>query len=149
MTTNATPPAPRVAVSPQAASRQTPMRSPLSTAQRSLRKIPLALQRLCSMKKTLELTPHQLETWDKTLGCYFPEDIVTRAIIEFGLSADPFPDIGKLIERCSRIKAERSSEYAPGRDYSKPPVKLVDSVLNAFGLTCEGSPYSNRKELKA
>lgn len=101
------------------------------------------------MKKTLELTPHQLDTWDKTLSCYFPEDIVTRAIIEFGLTADPFPDIGKLIERCSRIKAERSIDYAPGRDFSKPPTKLVDSVLMAFGLTSDGSHDSTRKELKA
>jgi len=89
------------------------------------------------MKKTLELTPHQLDTWDKSLSCYFAEDIVVRAIIEFGLTADPFPDLGKLIERCSRIKSERSNDYAPARDFSKPPTKLVDAVLKAFGLTTD------------
>jgi len=39
--------------------------------------------------------------------------------------------------------------YAPGRDFSKPPAKLVDSVLKAFGLTSDGSTNSTRKELKA
>ena len=86
------------------------------------------------MKKTLELTPHQFDTWDKALSCYFSENIVTRAIVEFGLTDDRFPDIGKLVQRCQRIQAERSKDYAPGRDFSKPSARLVDSVLNAFGL---------------
>ena len=98
------------------------------------------------MKKTLELTPHQLDTWNRTLSCYFPEDIVTRAIVEFGLTDDPFPDIGKLVQRCQRIQAERSTDYAPGRDFNKPPARLVDSVLKAFGLNGDKSTVPTRKE---
>lgn len=85
------------------------------------------------MKKALELTPHQIDTWHKVLSC-FHEDIVTRSIVEFGLTDDPFPDVGKLVQRCLRIKAEMSKDYAPGRDFSKPPKWLVDAVLKSFGL---------------
>ncbi len=53
-------------------------------------------------------------------------------------------------ELCSLAAAiERTHDYAPGRDFSKPPAKLVDSVLKAFGLTSDGSTNSTRKELKA
>lgn len=149
MTTTRTPPAPRVVIAPQSERTQTAMRSPQSMARTSSRKIPLVLMRLCSMKKTLELTPHQLDTWDKVLSCHFPEDIVTRSIVEFGLTDDPFPDIGKLVQRCQRIHAERSANYAPGRDFSKPPAKLIDAVLTAFGLNPEKPTDSTRKELKA
>ncbi len=34
-------------------------------------------------------------------------------MIEFGLTDDPFPDIGKLIQRCQRIQADHSLDYAP------------------------------------
>lgn len=95
------------------------------------------------MKKALELTPHQIDTWFKVLSC-FDEDIVTRSIIEFGLTDDPFPDIGKLVQRCLRIKAETSKDYAPGRDFSKLPKGLVDAVLTSFGLAS-----SNKNQVEA
>lgn len=120
---------------PQAAvNGQTLKRSPPCSALKVSKRVQTALQRLCSMKTSVQLTPHQLDTWGRVLSCYFPEDIVIRTVIEFGLTDDPFPDIGKLIQRCQRIQADHSPDYAPGRDFSKPPSRLVDSVLMAFGL---------------
>lgn len=65
----------------------TSMSSPPSMARKPLPKIALAIQRLCLIKTTSELTPHQLD-WDKKANCFYPDDIVTRAILKSGLAAN-------------------------------------------------------------
>ncbi|MFO1003302.1 MAG: hypothetical protein U0936_23455 [Planctomycetaceae bacterium] len=83
----------------------------------------------------MQFTPHQLETWALVLGCHYPEDIIIRALVEFGLNADPFPEIGKVLEVCHRIKNERATTPCPGFDPRKPSAGLVKSVMKAFGLS--------------
>jgi hypothetical protein len=66
-----------------------------------------ALRRLCSMKRTVDLTPHQSETWLAALSI-FETSVVNEAVVRIGLSEDPFPDLGKLVSRCDAIRRERS-----------------------------------------
>lgn len=71
------------------------------------RPILAALERLCSAKRTTEFTPHQTETWLASLSI-FDSSIVHEAVIRMAHSEDPFPDLGKLVMRCEKIRRERS-----------------------------------------
>ena len=85
--------------------------------------------RLCSMKNQVNLTPHQLETWVAVLSC-FDDDIVTRVILEIGLSVDPFPDIGKIVTRCEVLRRRRAKlDYGEGRG---GPVRIGDGMLKTI-----------------
>jgi hypothetical protein len=70
------------------------------------------------MKRQVEFTPHQLDTWLAILA-QFPATTVNKAILQIGLSTDPFPDVGKLALLCQQIEWSKSTDYAPGRDVSK------------------------------
>lgn len=59
------------------------------------------------MKNQAEFTPHALETWAAALSVY-PSQLVNRAVLEIGLSADPFPDLGKVFSACERLRRERA-----------------------------------------
>ncbi|MEQ9410482.1 MAG: RusA family crossover junction endodeoxyribonuclease [Fuerstiella sp.] len=83
------------------------------------------LERLCSMKQRVMLTDHQTETWLAVLS-QFPVKAVNRAVLQLGLSADPFPDLGKLVLLCQRFATE--GQYAPGRD----PDRVSDSTMKAM-----------------
>ena len=77
---------------------QTELLHASAAAMRTLRP---SLERLCSMKRVVSLTDHQCETWLAVLSV-FPESVVNAAILEIGLSEDPFPDLGKLVINCER-----------------------------------------------
>jgi hypothetical protein len=65
------------------------------------------LKRLVSSKRTLELTPHQAETWLAALSIYSERPrLVYRAMVELAVDPDPFPDLAKLLARCERIRRE-------------------------------------------
>lgn len=60
-----------------------------------------------SSKRTLELTHHQLDTWVSALAIYKDRPkIVNRAILTLATSDDPFPDLGKLLTLCERLRRE-------------------------------------------
>jgi hypothetical protein len=83
------------------------------------------------MKRVTEFTPHQLETWAAILGC-FETRHVNRAVVEFGLSVDPFPDVGKIADKCKALRlAER--EYCDGHGRTPPPA-IVQKVASALNL---------------
>lgn len=73
-----------------------------------------ALERLCSMKNQAQFTPHQAETWAAVLSTYPTED-VNLAVLQIGLSIDPFPDLSKLVLCCDQIRRERAGTIAQGK----------------------------------
>jgi hypothetical protein len=91
------------------------------------------LARLSAAKNQVALTPFVMETWCATLSV-FPVAVVNRAILEIALSADPFPDLGKLAIRCQQIVWQSATELAPGRDESKLPLSTVRKVARALGV---------------
>lgn len=67
-----------------------------------------ALKRLVSSKRTLELTPHQGETWLAALSMYADRpEIVIKAIVDLATCDDPFPDLAKLLTACERIRRQQ------------------------------------------
>ena len=88
-----------------------------------------AIVRLCSMKR-VEFTPHQANVWAAVLGC-FESHHVNRAVIELGMSADPFPDLGKLVTKC-RLFRMQEREYTDG-GRAKPDA-VVSAVAKALRL---------------
>jgi len=86
------------------------------------------------MKNQVNLTVHQLETWVAVLSC-FDDDIVTRVILEIGLSEDPFPDIGKIVTRCEVLRRRRANlDYGEGRT---GPVKIGDGMLKKIAAALQ------------
>lgn len=92
-----------------------------------------ALAQLCHIKRSLEFSEQQLETW---LTCLRPFDaaVVSEAVIAVALSDKPFPQLGEIIERCRRLTDEVSQEYAPSKDYKKLPSTFVRKVAATLGL---------------
>jgi len=90
-----------------------------------------ALARLCSAKSAVELTAHALETWAAALTTYRSE-IVNYCIVQAAISADPFPDLGKLIAAC---EAETQRRYPDDnkRD-GKPGKRRIEAVAKAWGI---------------
>ena len=95
---------------------------PLPAAVKAADLLP-SLERLCSAKRVLNLTPHQTETWLAVLSSYEP-GIVTRACLEIGLSDDPFPDLGKLTLRCETLRRRKA-----GAESSDGKVRIGDAML--------------------
>lgn len=85
------------------------------------------------MKRTVELTPHQVQTWLAVL-CTFDTAIVNRAILRIGLSVDPFPDIGKIVDECEALRKE-ALKFADRR--LPTPSPLIKNVANALRLKIE------------
>lgn len=104
----------------------------LPAARNSLPAVAPALQRLCAMKNTVDLTPFAIETWAAVLSV-FDVTIVNEAVLRIGLSEDPFPDLGKLVARCSAIHRERNPQVAQG-DPPKVGRGVVGKVAEALGL---------------
>ena len=89
--------------------------------------VEISLTRLCSMKRQVEFTPHQLDTWMAVLA-QFPVTTTNRAILQLGLSSDPFPDLGKLVLCCQQIEWSTSKDYAPARDTSKVSSSVISKA---------------------
>ena len=85
------------------------------------------------MKRTLEFTDHQTDTWVAVLS-QFPVATVNRAVLQCGLDSDPFPDLGKLVMRCQAIESERQDQYAPGRDTSRASQSVVKKAAAALEM---------------
>ena len=89
------------------------------------------LARLCSMKNQAQFTPHKAETWAATLSIY-PVREVNRAILSFGLSTDPFPDLCKIVLECERIRREREGTMPQGE--LKVSAKVVSQIASALKI---------------
>ena len=131
-----------VRTEPCSENRQTQMRSTasgppikrLSLAPSAVSKTE-ALQRLCSMKRNVEFTPHQLETWLASLA-HFEDPVVQTAVLKLGLSTDPFPDLGKLVIKCQELS--RSNRDPLGTNYGRPRISTLAAVARAFGWHIRG-----------
>lgn len=84
------------------------------------------------MKNTAEFTPFGLETWCAALSVFTPQQ-VNRAVVEIGLSADPFPDLGKVFSRCERLRREQAGTL-PSNDNQRPSPAIIKSAAEAMGL---------------
>ena len=84
------------------------------------------LARLCSMKNQAQFTPHQSETWAAALSVY-DNKIVNRAILEQGLSPDPFPDLSKILMRCEQARREKEGTVPQGG-----VTRVSDRILRAI-----------------
>ena len=94
-----------------------------------------ALARLCSAKSAMELTPHALQTWAAALATYRPE-VVNYCIVQAAISADPFPDLGKLIEAC---ESETQRRHPDGnRRNGKPGIRRISAIAKAWGINLKG-----------
>ena len=92
-----------------------------------------ALERLCSSKNTVQLTPHASETWVSALSIYADKPkVVHRAIIALATSEDPFPDLGKLLAACEKIR--RRSEGTMPQDSSSIKFTNTKALAAAWGL---------------
>ena len=65
------------------------------------------------MKNQAQFTPHQSETWAAALSVYDTK-IVNRAILEQGLSSDPFPDLSKIMIRCEHYRRQAADTMPQG-----------------------------------
>lgn len=92
-----------------------------------------ALQRLCSSKNTVQMTKHGAETWTAALSLYADKPrIVNLAVVELAVSPDPFPDLGKLLAVCERIR--RTLEGTLPQDSTKITFKDHEKLARAWGL---------------
>lgn len=102
--------------------------SAMTTRQKNLAP---ALARLCSAKSAMELTPHALQTWTAALATYRSE-IVNYCIVQAAISADPFPDLGKLIAACETETQRRHPD--DNKRNGKPGKRRVEAVAKAWGI---------------
>ena len=90
------------------------------------------LERLCSAKRTVELTPHQADTWLASLSI-FEEAVVNESIIRLAHSDDPFPDLGKLVMRCEQLRREKAGTVPAGE--MKLGTATLQKLADAWGVT--------------
>ena len=83
------------------------------------------------MKNQAQFTPHKAETWAATLSIY-PGREVNRAILRFGLSPAPFPDLCKIVLECERIRREREGTMPQGE--LKVSAKGVSQIASALEI---------------
>jgi hypothetical protein len=117
----------------QALSRNSGRLQPLPASLKGAAVLP-ALERLCSAKKTVELTDHQTETWLASLSV-FDHKIVNEAVIRLAHSEDPFPDLGKLVKFCEALRRERSG--TPSQGDVKLGKGTMLALAEAWGLEVE------------
>ena len=84
------------------------------------------------MKNQAQFTAHQSETWAAALATY-DVPVTNRAILEQGLSEDPFPDLAKIVLRCERIRRERDGTMPQG-GVTAVSAKMLGKIADAFGL---------------
>lgn len=89
------------------------------------------LERLCSAKRTLELTPHQTETWLASLSVY-DREIVRDVIVTIAHNEDDFPTLGKLVMACERLRRERAGTTGQGE--TKLSTAMVKQLGEAWGV---------------
>lgn len=58
--------------------------------------------------------------------------IVNRAVIQMATSEDPFPDLGKLLSACERIR--RETDGTMPQDATKVKFTNVAQLAEAWGL---------------
>jgi hypothetical protein len=80
----------------------------------------------------MDLTPFAIETWVAVLSV-FDASVVNEAVVRIGLSADPFPDLGKLVSKCTEIARERNPVVAQG-ELPKVSKSVVAKVAEALQL---------------
>lgn len=81
----------------------------------------------------MQLTPHAAETWVAALSVYASRPkIVNQAVIRMAVSSDPFPDLGKLLVECERIR--RSVDGTLPQDVKAVEFKNVEALAKAWGL---------------
>jgi hypothetical protein len=80
------------------------------------------------------LTPHAAETWSAALASKYADrpQIANRAIIEIAVSQDPFPDLGKLLVACERIR--RTQEGTLPQDATGVKFNDVPALAKAWGI---------------
>lgn len=80
----------------------------------------------------MQLTKHASETWLAALGGVYGDrpEIVNQAVIQLAVSADPFPDLGKLLLACEVIRR--------GKDGTTPQGDIkfsnTKALADAWGL---------------
>ena len=84
------------------------------------------------MKRVVSLTDHQCETWLAVLSV-FSESVVNAAILEIGLSEDPFPDLGKLVINCER-RRRADAGTTPQDGVKRLGSNMVKAVADALQL---------------
>jgi len=84
------------------------------------------------MKNQAQFTPHKAETWAAALSIFDPRD-ANRAILEQGLTEDPFPDLAKIIIRCERIRRERDGTVPQG-GVTQVSSSVVSKIASVFSL---------------
>lgn len=109
-----------------------PNRLPLLPASLTASGLLPTLERLCSAKRTVELTPHQTETWLASLSI-FDEAVVNEAIIRIAHSDDAFPDLGKLVMRCEQLRREKAGTVPAGE--MKLGTATLKKLADAWGVT--------------
>ena len=81
----------------------------------------------------MQLTPHASETWVSALSIYADRpQIVNKAVIQMATSEDSFPDLGKLLAACERIR--RESDGTMPQDSSKVKFTNIAQLAAAWGL---------------
>lgn len=81
----------------------------------------------------MQLTPHASETWVSALSIYADKPkVVHGAIIALATSEDPFPDLGKLLAACEKIR--RQLEGTMPQDSSNIKFTNTKALAEAWGL---------------
>lgn len=81
----------------------------------------------------VQLTPHAAETWTAALSLYAGKPgIVNRAVVELCVSADPFPDLGKLLVKCEQIR--RTLEGTLPQNSTQVAFKNTAALAKAWEL---------------
>lgn len=79
----------------------------------------------------MQLTSHQAETWLASLSVFDPK-IVNAVILRIAHSADPFPDLGKIVIACEQMRRERAGTPAQGD--VKIGAATLKALAEAWGL---------------
>lgn len=93
-----------------------------------------ALKRLCAWHAQAEFTPFTVQTWCASLTPFQPAEI-NRAILEVGLGVDPFPSIGKIIDRINANRARNSKHVINSeRKRGHVPDRQLSEIAKALNL---------------
>lgn len=104
----------------------------LPAALEGIKTVSVSIKRLCAMKNTVDLTPYALETWAAVLSTFDPT-VVNEAVVRIGLSEDPFPDLGKIVAKCTEITRQRNPQIV-NAELPKVSRSTVAKVAEALQL---------------
>ena len=93
-----------------------------------------ALERLCSAKNNVQLTPHKAETWVAALGEFYGDrpEIANLAIVQLAVSDDPFPELGKLLLACELLRRQKDNQMP--QDPSTLKFTSTKQLAKAWGI---------------